>query len=74
VDAALSFDVPQDPESVELQHLLKTLPAAEATERITGLTPADPLVRRRAGGKVARQGRRGELTPTVPPEPTAWPC
>jgi len=43
VDAALSFDVPQDPESVELQHLLKTLPAAEATERITGLTPADPL-------------------------------
>jgi mannitol-1-phosphate 5-dehydrogenase len=43
VDAALSFDVPQDPESVELQHLLKTLPAAEATERITGLKPADPL-------------------------------
>jgi mannitol-1-phosphate 5-dehydrogenase len=43
VDAALSFDVPQDPESVELQHLLKTLLAAEATERITGLTPADPL-------------------------------
>jgi mannitol-1-phosphate 5-dehydrogenase len=43
VDAALSFDVPEDPESVELQHLLKTLPAAEATERITGLTPADPL-------------------------------
>jgi mannitol-1-phosphate 5-dehydrogenase len=43
VEAALSFDVPEDPESVELQHLLKTLPAAEATERITGLTPADPL-------------------------------
>jgi len=43
VDAALSFDVPEDPESVELQHLLKTLSAAEATERITGLTPADPL-------------------------------
>jgi mannitol-1-phosphate 5-dehydrogenase len=43
VDAALSFDVPEDPESVELQHLLTTLPAAEATERITGLTPADPL-------------------------------
>ena len=43
VEAALSFDVPEDPESVELQQLLKTLPAAEATERITGLRPADPL-------------------------------
>ena len=43
VEAALSFDVPEDPESVELQHLLRTLTAAEATERITGLTPADPL-------------------------------
>ena len=43
VDAALSFDVPDDPESVELQRLLRTLPAAEATERICGLTPADPL-------------------------------
>jgi mannitol-1-phosphate 5-dehydrogenase len=57
VDAALSFDVPEDPESVELQQLLKTLPAAEATKRITGLTPADPLypdvlavVARRVGG------------------------
>ncbi len=43
VEAALSFDVPEDPESVELQQLLRTLPAAEATERITGLKPADPL-------------------------------
>jgi mannitol-1-phosphate 5-dehydrogenase len=43
VDAALSFDVPDDPESVELQQLLRTLTAAEATERITGLKPADPL-------------------------------
>ncbi|HJU03315.1 MAG TPA: mannitol-1-phosphate 5-dehydrogenase [Actinomycetes bacterium] len=57
VDAALSFDVPDDPESVELQQLLRTLPAAEATERITGLTPADPLyadvlavLERRVGG------------------------
>jgi mannitol-1-phosphate 5-dehydrogenase len=57
VEAALSFDVPDDPESVELQHLLETLPAAEATERITGLKPADPLyadvlavLARRAGG------------------------
>jgi mannitol-1-phosphate 5-dehydrogenase len=43
VEAATRFDVPDDPESVELQKLLRTLPAAEATERITGLTPADPL-------------------------------
>ena len=57
VEAALSFDVPEDPESVELQELLKTLPAPAATERICGLTPADPLyadvlavMERRAGG------------------------
>jgi len=43
VEAALSFDVPEDPESVELMHLLKTSTAAEATERITGLQPGDPL-------------------------------
>ena len=57
VGAALSFDVPDDPESVELQRLLKTLPAEAATERICGLTPADPLyadvvavMARRVGG------------------------
>jgi mannitol-1-phosphate 5-dehydrogenase len=43
VDAALSFDVPEDPESVELQQLLRTLTAAEAVERICGLEPAHPL-------------------------------
>ena len=43
VDAALSFVVPDDPESVELQQLLRTLTAAEAAERICGLKPADPL-------------------------------
>jgi len=58
VDAALSFDVPDDPESVDLQRLLRTLSAAEATERITGLKPADPLyadvlavLERRVGGR-----------------------
>jgi mannitol-1-phosphate 5-dehydrogenase len=57
VEAALAFDVPDDPESVELQQLLRTLTADEATERITGLTPADPLyadvvavMARRVGG------------------------
>jgi mannitol-1-phosphate 5-dehydrogenase len=43
VEAALSFDVSDDPESVELQQLLRTLTAEEATERITGLKPADRL-------------------------------
>jgi mannitol-1-phosphate 5-dehydrogenase len=58
VEAATSFDVPDDPESVELQHLLRTLTAEEATERITGLKPADPLyadvvavLERRVGGR-----------------------
>jgi mannitol-1-phosphate 5-dehydrogenase len=57
VEAALSFDVPDDPESVELQQLLRSLTAAEATERICGLKPADPLyadvlavLERRVGG------------------------
>jgi mannitol-1-phosphate 5-dehydrogenase len=57
VEAALSFDVPDDPQSVELQQLLRTLTAAEATERICGLTPADTLyddvvavMARKAGG------------------------
>jgi mannitol-1-phosphate 5-dehydrogenase len=58
VEAAMSFDVPGDPESVELQQLLRTLTAAEATQRITGLKPADPLyadvlavLARRVGGR-----------------------
>jgi mannitol-1-phosphate 5-dehydrogenase len=58
VEAALSFDVPDDPESVELQRLLRTLTAVEATERITGLTPGEPLYadvlavfERRVGGR-----------------------
>jgi mannitol-1-phosphate 5-dehydrogenase len=57
VEAALAFDVPDDPESVELQRLLATLTAAEAAERICGLTPADALhadvlavLARRVGG------------------------
>jgi mannitol-1-phosphate 5-dehydrogenase len=43
VEAALSFDVPEDPESVELRQLLATLSPAAATTRITGLNPGDPL-------------------------------
>ena len=54
VDAALSFDVPDDPESVELQQLLRTLTAEEAAERITALKPSDPLY----ADVVAVMGRR----------------
>jgi mannitol-1-phosphate 5-dehydrogenase len=43
VGAALRFDVPEDPESVQLQQLLRSLTPDVATERITGLTPDDPL-------------------------------
>jgi len=43
VAAALAFDVPEDPESVELQELLRSVPPAEAAEKVTGLTPNDPL-------------------------------
>ena len=43
VGAALRFDVPEDPESVELQQLLRALTPQQATERITGLSPDHPL-------------------------------
>jgi mannitol-1-phosphate 5-dehydrogenase len=43
VDAALSFDVPDDPQSVEMHELLGSLSAEEATTRITGLNPGEPL-------------------------------
>lgn len=43
VDAALAFDVPEDPESVELQELLGSLPAAQVLEKVTGLTADHPL-------------------------------
>jgi mannitol-1-phosphate 5-dehydrogenase len=59
VAAALSFDVPDDPESVELQRLLGTLTAEEATERICGLTPADPLYAEVVAVMAGRVGGRG---------------
>ncbi len=43
VAAALRFDVPADPESVEMKELLKTHTADAATTRITGLQPGHPL-------------------------------
>jgi len=60
VEAAMSFDVPEDPESVELKNLLATLSPAAATTRITGLAPGDALyddvlaiVERRVGAAVS---------------------
>ena len=41
--AALRFDVADDPQAVELQELLGSLPAAEVVERVTGLAPGEPL-------------------------------
>ena len=43
IGAALDFDVPADPESVELKELLRTHTADAATTRITGLEPGHPL-------------------------------
>jgi mannitol-1-phosphate 5-dehydrogenase len=43
VGAALRFDVPADPESVELAEILATHTPDAATTRITGLEPGHPL-------------------------------
>ena len=43
VGAALEFDDPDDPQSQELQQLLRETDAAAAVTRITGLTPQHPL-------------------------------
>lgn len=57
VGAALRFDVPEDPESVELQQLLRTLTPQQATEQITGLTPDHPLFSQVVDVMSERQGR-----------------
>jgi mannitol-1-phosphate 5-dehydrogenase len=41
--AGLRFDAADDPEAVELQQLLGTLPAAEVVEKVTGLGTDHPL-------------------------------
>ena len=43
IGAGLRFDAAEDPEAVELQQLLRTLSAAEVTEKVTGLSPDHPL-------------------------------
>jgi mannitol-1-phosphate 5-dehydrogenase len=41
--AALHFDVPDDPQSVELRELLGSLSAQDFVEQVTGLEPGHPL-------------------------------
>ena len=43
IGAALRFDVPADPESVELRELLRTRRAAELVHEITGIPAGHPL-------------------------------
>lgn len=43
VGAALEFDDPEDPQSLELQQILRETDAATAAARITGLGPEHPL-------------------------------
>lgn len=43
IGAALRFDLPEDPESVEMLALLRDLTAEEFTTRVTGLEPEEPL-------------------------------
>ncbi|MCK6066730.1 MULTISPECIES: mannitol-1-phosphate 5-dehydrogenase [Microbacterium] len=41
--AALAFDDPEDAQAVDMQRMLRELPAAEFTEAVTGLEPQHPL-------------------------------
>jgi mannitol-1-phosphate 5-dehydrogenase len=43
IGAALHFDVPSDAESVQMKQLFAELGPAQAVEKITGLTPGEPL-------------------------------
>ena len=41
--AALAFDDPEDAQAVDMQRMLRELPATEFTEAVTGLEPQHPL-------------------------------
>ena len=56
--AALRFDVPADPESVELQELLGTLSADDFTDRVTGIERSSPLFTPLSGAVADAQGER----------------
>ncbi|MBD7957264.1 mannitol-1-phosphate 5-dehydrogenase [Microbacterium sp. Sa4CUA7] len=54
--AALEFDDPEDPQSVDLQRLLREQDAATFTASVTGLEPGHPLVPAVLAAVQARQG------------------
>ncbi|MGG7464499.1 MULTISPECIES: mannitol-1-phosphate 5-dehydrogenase [unclassified Plantibacter] len=58
VGAALEFDVADDEQSVELQHLLGTLSAERFVEDVTGLAPEHPLYAAILATVSARQSSR----------------
>ncbi|MFZ4894724.1 mannitol-1-phosphate 5-dehydrogenase [Plantibacter sp. Mn2098] len=58
IGAALEFDVADDEQSVELQHLLGTLSAERFVEDVTGLAPEHPLYAAVLGAVAARQSAR----------------
>ena len=58
VGAALEFDVADDEQSVELQHLLGTLTAERFVEDVTGLAPEHPLYAAILAAVAERQSSR----------------
>jgi mannitol-1-phosphate 5-dehydrogenase len=57
IGAGLRFDTPDDPESVELQELLRRLDPADVVEKVTGLSPDHPLYADVLAVVEAHQGR-----------------
>jgi mannitol-1-phosphate 5-dehydrogenase len=55
IGAALRFAVPSDPESVELQELLRTRDAATFVDDVTGISTGHPLAERLVAVVAARQ-------------------
>ncbi|NEM90574.1 mannitol-1-phosphate 5-dehydrogenase [Galbitalea soli] len=58
VGAALRFDVPDDPQSVELQELLSRAGAAAFVREVTGVPDGHPLFERLVAVVAAEQSRR----------------
>jgi mannitol-1-phosphate 5-dehydrogenase len=59
--AALAFDDPEDPQSVELQRLIREQDAADFTASVTGLEPEHPLFPRIRAVVEARQAEIAAL-------------
>lgn len=56
ISAALSFDQPEDEQSVQLQELLSTMNPDAFTEHVTGLVPEDALYAQVRDAVAAKQG------------------